>query len=345
VSLLDRGSGADQGFEVVKGPLGVRQRSADRVVGGALDWVRGLSPGEPFFLWVHVFDPHQPYDHVDPTAADADDSSLHESLPIVDWDMLYGVAQENGGDIPREVLSHARALYRNDVHYTDRWLGRLIEGLDELHAPETMALVLTADHGECFEKGIYFEHADCLLDAGIRVPLLVRYPGQFPAGERRRSQVSGVDVAPTLLRAAGIGPPPGLSGVALQDLVEGDERYVLTELPFYQPGVARHKIQRRRQIRSVAGDVMVLPVLDHEQVVLVGPRFKLVRKRKREGEFEALYTSEPAPDTRLPASDPEHARLAAKLDEELRAHPLELAEPGKVNLEMLETLRVLGYLE
>ena len=259
--------------------------------------------------------------------------------------MLYLVAQENGGDTPREVLSHARALYRNDVHYTDRWLGKLIEGLDELHAPETMALVLTADHGECFEGGIYFEHANCMLDAAIRVPLLVRHPGQFPAGERRRSQVSGVDIAPTLLRAAGIGPPPGLSGVALQDLVEGDERYVLTAAPFYQPEFARKRIQRRRQIRSVAGDVMVLPVLDHEQVALVGPRFKLVRKRKREGEFETLYTSEPVPDTRLPTSDPERARLTMKLDEELRAHPLELVEPSMINSEMLETLRALGYFE
>ena len=62
--------------------------------------------------------------------------------------------------------------------------GEVLEKVDALRPRDRTIVVVTADHGECFENGIYFEHSECLLEGGIRVPLIVRYPQQFGAGLR-----------------------------------------------------------------------------------------------------------------------------------------------------------------
>jgi arylsulfatase A-like enzyme len=348
VSLLARGSGFEQGFETVEGPAG-RQRAGGPVVEQALAWVDSLGPAERFLLWVHLFDPHEPYAPPPEHRLEVD-RELGQRLPSVGWQEIYETARENDGDVPRAVLEHAKALYRGEVSATDTWIGALLDGLAARgRGLEETIVVVTADHGECFEDGVYFEHAHCLRDPAIRVPLLVRYPPGFPPGARVSSVVSTLDIAPTLLAAVGIEPPADWSGRRLRASDGADPRYVLIQYPYYEQRAVTGRLEKRREVvKTVAGEPTLPVLIATEKVGLVGPDWTYLRARGPEGASEELYPSAGAPGEGhgAPEARPgERERLAALLDEALRKHPLHLIEAGKVNPEMLETLRALGYVE
>jgi arylsulfatase A-like enzyme len=342
ISLLGPDSGAAQGFEELRSPVDEHEVPASRVVPWALKWVSDLDADEPFFLWVHLFDPHQPYD---PPAGFREglDPMLATALPRVSWEELMKAAMRNGGDVPRRLLEYAQVLYAREVEATDAWVGKLVEGLEAQMDLDELLIVFTADHGECFEDGVYFEHADCLSEHGVRVPLILRHPARFDAGERVPHPVSTLDIAPTILEAAGIAVPPGFSGRSLSGTPSAD-RTLLLQYPFYQPGIRWQKLQQRRIIRSVAGQEAAAILIDTEKVGVVGREWKYLRS----GEREELYpmTPEPAEATNLALTRrKERKEMERALDRELERHPLRLGEPGEVNPELLESLRALGYVE
>jgi arylsulfatase len=342
VGLLAPGSGAEHGFEVLGAPR-ERRRDGEEVVRESLAWVRALPAGAPFFLWVHLFDPHLPY-APPPELRTGLDPELARTLPSVGWKELEAAARAHGGDVPREILDHARRLYAGEVASVDRLVGALLEGIEAARDREHLAVLFTADHGECFEGGVYFEHSDCLREGALRVPLFVRH-ASFPAGLRVATPVSLVDVAPTLLRLAGSEPPAGLSGRPLQDLLAGDsERYVLVQYPLYQREI-EGRLGRQAAIRSVAGEPVAPILVATERVGIAGPRWKYLRTLEGGAASEELFAvddrrEEPA------ALDPAlREELAARLDDLLAERPLRILDAGRINPELLETLRALGYAE
>jgi hypothetical protein len=245
------------------------------------------------------------------------------------------------------VLDHAKALYRGEVALVDHWLGELLDGLAlRSRDLDEVLVVFTADHGECFEHGVYFEHATCLWTAGIRVPLLIRHPPLFARGARVTTQVSTLDIAPTLLAAAGIEPPPGWSGRRLSAIDGAVPRYVLVQYPYYQE-VGR-RIDKLEAIKTVAGEPTAPVLIATDKVGLVGNDWTYLRARGPEIESEELYPASGRGDESVDvaaAQPAERERLSALLDEALRAHPLRLIDSGRVDPELRETLRALGYVE
>ncbi len=340
VVLLSAKAGFAQGFETHRGPTTSKKRPANEVVPEALDWLAGLSNNEPFFLWVHIFDPHLPYA---PPAEYryGEESAVAGGLSEVSWPVLREIASSSGGDIPASVLRQAKSLYRGEIAFADHWIGRLLAEVDKLWGLDDTMVVLTADHGECFEDGVYFEHSDCLAQAALRVPLIVRYPPEFAGGARRWGQASSIDVAPTVLRAVGLESPADHSGRPLQDLDPDEERYVLVQYPLYQPRAARNRADKQQVIRSVGGEPVTPILVDAQKVGIVGPAWKYLRGATG----DELYTLDPTGETRQPGDAPDvRAELAAELDRQLEAHPLNVIDTGKINEELLKTLRALGYL-
>jgi arylsulfatase A-like enzyme len=343
VSLLGRDSGVARGFEEFHHPTEPRERPAEEVVREALRWVKGLRRGEPFFLWVHLFDPHQPYAPPAKYRKELDGKLLAE-FPGLKWSDFRKIAEENGGDIPREIYEHARGLYRGEVEYTDHWIGELLEGLGDAGRLERTITVFTADHGESFENGVFFEHADSLFDGAIRVPLIISDPSLFPSGTRVSTQASTIDIAPTLLAASGIEVPASFSGRPLQDLGEEEDRYVVIQHPFYQQERAENRPRKMIWVRSVAGMPVDDILVDEEKVGLVGRDWKILRT----GEAVELYSLAPRLDeeTNRAASEEElRVELLSRLEHALERHPINLIDVGEINDEMLETLRALGYVE
>lgn len=338
VRLLGPDSGVDQGFEVFDQPQVGRERRAEFVVQRALAWLDELKRDERFFLWVHLFDPHLPYAPPDPFRGD-----ISADRPVINWSHLVEVAAENDGDIPASVLREGMQLYRGEVAYVDHWIGKLLSGVDKRRSPDNTLVVLTADHGECFENGVWFEHADCLGEPGIRVPLIIRYPGGLGAGEQVPEQASIIDIAPTVLRGAGMAIPDGLSGRPLQDHASFEDRRVLVQYPFFQPSAADRRPARLETVRSVAGEPTTPLLLGVEKVGVVGRNWKYLQAM---GDRE-LYAMTPAPDERdnRIATDAEVAdEMKEALDRLLEEHRLNLIDTPEINQELLEMLEALGYI-
>jgi arylsulfatase A-like enzyme len=142
---------------------------------------------KPFFLWVHYFDPHSPYD-------------LKK-----EYEDLEPSGHEKRGPDPlnRDMAKRIRN-YDSEIAFTDEHVGRLLDKLDRMGLRDSTLVVLTSDHGEGLGEHGYVGHGRWLDDGIVRVPLIFRYPGKLPAGQVVSENVSLLDVTPTLIELAGI---------------------------------------------------------------------------------------------------------------------------------------------
>ena len=169
---------------------------------GGLRWVEA-HPGQLFFLFLHTYQVHEPYSP--PPAFD-----------------LFKTYEENGRSIPitpsTPVAIRDRHAYAGEVRYTDSELGRVLAGLAALGELDQTLVVITSDHGEEFWEHGWKAHDESLYDEVLRVPLILRAPGLVPGGRRIPTQVSLVDLAPTVLDLLGVPAPASMQGRSLVPL-------------------------------------------------------------------------------------------------------------------------------
>ena len=189
--------GLAQGFEFYGDDFGgahgaregvIQERRADATVREAGDWLARLAPDESFFLWVHLFDAHDPYQ------------------PPAEF------AQRFAAD-----------PYQGEIAYTDQQLGVLLAQLDALGRTADTVVLVTADHGEALGEHGEATHALLLYEATVHVPLLLAGP-DVPA-RVVPTPVSHVDLAATLVELAGIDDGGAFSrhgGRSLAPLARGD---------------------------------------------------------------------------------------------------------------------------
>lgn len=170
----------DQGLVVTAGDE--HERQADAVAAAALPQLAG---SEPFFGFVHFYDPHQPY------------------------------------RAPPDLAAKTGDPYLAEVAFADRAFGRLLDALKSSGRLERTIVVVTADHGEGRGEHGEVSHGMLLHDATQHVPLVVRVPGA-KAG-RCDALVRLCDLAPTLLELLGVAAPPGLDGRSLAAAFRGGE--------------------------------------------------------------------------------------------------------------------------
>ncbi|HEX9188283.1 MAG TPA: sulfatase, partial [Vicinamibacteria bacterium] len=178
---VSRPSGLDQGFAAYDDPFAAgddttrqarTERRAKEVVDRALEWLEKPRPG-PFFAWVHLFDPHAPYEAPEPFRK-----------------------------------RHAASPYDGEVAYADAQLSRIVGWLDARGLRGRTLLVVTSDHGEGLGDHGEEEHMLFVYDSTLRVPLVFSWPGRLPAGARVRGQFRSVDLLATILDLASVPAPP-----------------------------------------------------------------------------------------------------------------------------------------
>jgi choline-sulfatase len=187
--------GFERGFDIYDAGFHRRGRKEDRyhslerrgeeVVNRALAWL-SKRPAGPFFLWVHLYDPHDPYSPPEPY------KSRYQSEP-----------------------------YDGEIAYTDAAVGKLIAGLRARGLLDSAVVAVMADHGEAFGEHGEKHHGIFLYDETIHVPLLIKVPGQHAA--TMSSRVGLVDVTPTLLKAAQLPTPGVMQGRSLLGLMQANK--------------------------------------------------------------------------------------------------------------------------
>jgi len=234
--VLDHEYGLAQGFDIYWERYNYgRQRAEeaeeegeDLLTRAAIDWIR-LELDEPFFLWLHWFHPHKPYD---PPGAmrglyDPDPGSPLRADVRTIQEIWEGKIRLSENDVER-----FRSLYAGEVAFTDRQVGAVLAKLEELGILDNTIVVFTADHGEVlYEQDRYFGHDIMLYDPSVRVPLVVSGPGAGEAGRIVEETVRTVDLFPTLVEL--LSAPAGgsaLDGSSFAPLLRGG---AAEELPVF----------------------------------------------------------------------------------------------------------------
>jgi arylsulfatase A-like enzyme len=197
------------------------QRPGAGVLERALEWIR-TGDERPYFCLINLFDVHWPY-------TPNEESS---GRWVRDYDGPMGGFVFRANDYPDDYYPtaadnrHLTELYDAEMWELDALVADFIEQLD-LDASNT-AVLITSDHGEAFGEAGRYEHED-ILEPQVRVPFMLRLPGDAQAGERIATPVSGVDVAPTLLGLAGVEPTGAVDGQDLVERAPEPDRIVLVE--------------------------------------------------------------------------------------------------------------------
>jgi arylsulfatase A-like enzyme len=230
-ALLDSRRGFSRGFSAYyeNTAIGAGAGDAAHTFGRAVEWA-GRHADEPFFLFVHTYQVHFPYD----------------PPPAYQGLFAAGEGAAPGG---------SQRAYEQEVRYADDLLQRLVDGLRAVVPDEQLLLVVTAGHGEEF-----FEHGmgthNQLFDEVMHIPLVMVWPGHVAAGRRVADPVSLIDVPPTVLQLAGVPAPPRLDGLSLVPLLAPQQgtlarAVVLAEYPKTSAVPEQHFVARSRDAKCI----------------------------------------------------------------------------------------------
>jgi len=311
-SPLSRGTGIDAGFETFEAPAAAGTlgeslvRDAKETIDRALAWLETAE--RPFFLWVHLFDPHLPYAPPPPydTKFQTDDA-LRERLAT--------------GGIPDALLPHveryaaeATNRYDGEIAFVDAQLQRLFDALRARGSWDDGVIALTADHGE----GL-LEHGDpghgSLWRGTVGVPLILRGPGG-PRGQRSERLAALIDVLPTLATHTELPLGDRFDGV---DLLSDGPQEVLLQEPVRSsaPRTRTWALQTpewKLWVRPGAGEQLFQPAADPAERVETSERHPDVVERLRARLDRALEDARSRPG----------AVVREDIDPELRARLREL---------------------
>ena len=217
-SPVSAATGIGHGFETFEGPglisieRGRIDQRAGETVEAALTWLQQADKSQPFFLWVHLFDPHDPYDPPPEFRRFQKDERLAARLEEL------GLAPQD-----REKAAAAIDAYDGEILYTDAQLGRLLDLIQELALDKTSLIAIVGDHGEgLFQHGVP-RHEETWNEQ-LYVPWILRAQ-DGPRG-RYESVASLIDLLPTL---AGLGLPLNKDDLDGIDLLNEERRYALSQ--------------------------------------------------------------------------------------------------------------------
>lgn len=200
--------------------------AADVVVDEALSWLDTVGDS-PFFLWLHLMDPHAPYYPKQEALA------LRGESPITPYQARYLNSYWNRSDLDARRLRRRRneivGLYDAGIRWVDAQIARMIEVLRGRNRWSDCIFALTADHGEEFlDHDGRFHPPSGLMEELIHVPLLLRAPGH-DGKSREDSPFSLIHLAPTLLESAGIDIPQEFRGRSYWQMKGSHETFAVSE--------------------------------------------------------------------------------------------------------------------
>ncbi len=303
--------GFDRGFEQYEVAWATR-----RVVRETLDRLRDTDQSDPYFLFVHTFGVHCPF-NVPPRYREQFDRrppADHVDVLGKCGDTHYSKMELTPGQI-----SFISDRYDAGIRRTDDDLAPLFELLEERGDLDRAILIVTSDHGEEFDEHGRMGHGRALYSESLRVPLLIRIPGVAP--RRVATPVSLVDLAPTVLDLLDL-PADGMEGQSLAPLLaHGDA--AADGRPLYA----------ETELRGESG----------RTVIFRGYQLITDDVRDRTELFE--LRSDPEQKRPLGEARAQRAELAGVLEDHFprgRPRPITKADPPA---ERLEQLRALGYIE
>lgn len=339
---LQRHTGLDRGFTRYDDDLGPPRAGARRegraTTDAALKWLEErVSNQESFFLFLHLFEPHWPYDPPPEEALKflSDRDVLMTMRRPVHLDRLLSVNRLTPAEKDEYV-----ARYDGEIVVADRLAARVFDALENLGVAHNTVLIFLSDHGETlFEREWSMDHGTRPYDEQALVPLVLHIPGNGSAGRRVPDQVSLLDVFPTIAEVFAIEPPSGLQGRSLVPLTNAADNEGPPRAAFV---TARPEPERLPHIQAPLGTRGLVCAIRL-------PGVKLVEYPMSGGHwFHELFNLSEDPGERTDRA-PENAASVAALHAELERWRRSTSTDGampppELSPEVEEALRELGYI-
>ncbi|MFT4974281.1 MAG: arylsulfatase A-like enzyme [Myxococcota bacterium] len=317
-----------QGFEDYKAYWDMpKNRRSDQVI-GEVHAFAAEQHEQPVFAFVHLFDPHAPYNAPEPYASTW--TTLREDFPPIRSVDYVRANRGARASVDIADLKYIQDLYDGGLRFTDQKLRDLVEGTTFPNKRSTI-WVITSDHGEAFKEHGYLGHSKWLYEEIMRVPLVVVWEGELSGGQSHAIPTQSVDLYPTLVDLVGLTGPEGLSGRSLAGPLRGD----LAALA--QPSEA---VEDPLLLMANRRDWSVIATVQ-------GRRFKLVNYH---GEPRRLFDLTADPSGFIDVSE-RHSRIGKILLDYARQRGV-LRKPGapadntrEVSSDEIDMLRALGYVD
>jgi arylsulfatase A-like enzyme len=366
ILFTGRFSNLHQGFDVVHEDTSLPDRESSKTsreyVDRLLGWLQ-THADVPFFAFLHVSDPHDPYRPHAPYDAmwgDLAKAGEHERQgkdvkKVVTDPLMKQFGMPNRAELERAgfdadaYAAFDRNWYDGSIREMDTEIGRLVEGLGNLGLGGKVVVAFTGDHGEEFlEHGRMF-HGQTVYGEMNNVPLVLWRPGALPAGRVVEETVQVVDIMPTLLEMSGLRAPAEAQGTSLAPLWAAGRRsgtVHAASISGERPAISE---------KAAVTDMGAPPPRDTESVAVLAGGWKLIHNLRRPAgapEFELFdHRRDPLDAHDLAASHPD---IVARLGREetawrARATSARLRPDGEaqraLSPEELERLRALGYVQ
>ncbi|MCP4657496.1 MAG: sulfatase [bacterium] len=308
--------GFDQGFDQYT-DLGSGTR-ADAVTAAVVEWLDQHSGDrEPFFLYIHTIDPHDPYDP--PTDyRERFAPGVAESVARESGKILTALHNRRRTATP-ELVAELAALYQAEIAFNDHGFGLLTAALRERALYRDALILVVSDHGEEFDEHHDFKHGKSLYVESLRVPLIIKPPAA--AAPRRVTQVvQHLDILPTLLQFVDLPVPAHLAG---RNLLDG-----MTPSPIY----SYLHLDGGPRVSILDGDWKLMQRRDGDRL----HRSRLFQIRNDPGEIEDLA---PELAVRVGYLTSRVRRKILMADYQLESGQATISE------ELRESLEALGYVQ
>lgn len=268
--------GFDQGFDAFYDIHDPTNRPTAAVVAEKVFEHMGAQPDQPFFYYVHTIDPHDPYEAPAP---------YNGRWPRVT--RRIDVSRYESGTAPPRIVKDDRAAYDEEIAYGDEHFGRLIDRLKADGLYDDAFIVFTADHGEEFWDHGQTLHGHSLYNELVRVPYIMKLPGNAHAGAVVEADASLMDVVPTILNLLGQSPS-NLDGTDLMPIIitpaDADPRPIFLDLDLERVG---------HQGEMFTGRAVIADGYKYVHMTAPAPRESLFNLRVDPAEQNNLVGAEP----------------------------------------------------
>ena len=184
-----------------------------------IDWLDKNKDQDDYFLWLEVFDPHEPFDVPDEFLEMYDDDW---DGPVYNWPR-YDFLDEEKGET-KEAVNHLRKRYAASLTMMDKQLGKLLDKLEENNNLDDTMIILTTDHGFMLgEHNCTGKNEFHVWNEQAHLPLFVKMPGNIHAGETRNQLTQNIDLFPTLCDYYNISYLNSINGESWKPILENNE--------------------------------------------------------------------------------------------------------------------------
>lgn len=217
-------------YKDLQGTATVTREAYERTISQSIEWLERRQT-RPFFLWVHLMDPHAPYNPPNDLQCVHNENSCDRIRATTPKDLEYLRASfegwENGcatsQSLSTETVEMLETLYDGEITASDRLVGKILDAVRQKGLDKKTIVVLYADHGEGFDHSFYFDHG-LLYQSNVRIALIMSLP-QETSGTKIDRLVDATDVLPTTLDLLGISyGKDDFDGVSFRSLLDGEKR-------------------------------------------------------------------------------------------------------------------------